>query len=533
MVTRRGEEGATPRERLAANMDALRRYKALEASGGDPTVEDLEAFARYSGMGDSAFNDVFPSPSRNAKKSVDAGMVALGEELQRLLTPEEWTALSDSRLNANFTSPSIIGHIWQALRRLGIENLERVHVLEPSAGSGRFLGLMPDQIAAKSGMTAVELDSVTGGLLKHLYPEADVHAGVGFEDAPIAKGSIDVAISNVPFGNFKVTDREYLDQPALTSSIHNYFFVKTLDKLRPGGVLAFITSRHTLDNYAEDAIKFRTHIAQQGELLQAVRLPRYTFPDTHVETDIIFMRKRETPISAEEAAREPWIQSNSHVVNHDDGSLVTIRRNAYYVANPDHLLGVEGAGRGQFGPNDYKLNKTADRPWDQALPQVLAKLPEDVLRPADVQLPTRIDPNVGSEGAFAFQNGKLMVSRGGQLVEPAFHVKDGAARVKALLDLNEKGMDVLDLQRAGASDAQVQVAQGALTKAYDAFVRKWKPLNDATNRRVMGDDPRAYFLRSLEQWNEGNQRRWGRRAATEPRRRPISTRSRATCSPSA
>jgi adenine-specific DNA methylase len=165
----------------------------------------------------------------------------------------EWEALATSRLNAMFTSPTVIGHMWQALRRLGIENLSRFNLLEPAAGVGRFLGLIPDQLAPKAAMTAVELDTITGGLLRHLYPQADVYHGMGYQDAPINKGSIDVAISNVPFGDFKVTDVEYLDQPYLRT-IHNYFFKKTLDQLRPGGVLAFITSRFTLDGYAEDAL---------------------------------------------------------------------------------------------------------------------------------------------------------------------------------------------------------------------------------------------------------------------------------------
>ena len=499
------ESTASPRERFRANLEAIRRLKALEQSGADPTIQDLEAFARYSGMGDTAFGDAFPL---SRKKTPDAELVALGDELRGMLTPDEWTALADSRLNAHFTRPEIIGHMWQAMRRLGIENLEHANVLEPSAGVGRFLGLMPDQIAEKSGLTAVELDSITGGLLRHLYPEADVHAGIGFEAAPIADNSVDVAISNVPFGNFRVADATYVNEPYLRT-IHNYFFKKTLDKLRPGGVLGYLTSRYTLDAAGEDAIKMRTRLAQEGELLGAVRLPRYTFPDTHVETDMLFMRKRDAPISAEEAAAEPWIQSNEIQVPHDDGSTVTLNRNAYYDQHPDNLLGVEGAGRGQFSPNDYKLNKVATRPWDQALPQVLAKLPEDVLQQPEVHLSTRVDPNAAAEGAYSLQDGKLLVTRGGQRVEPTFpSVKDGAARVKAMLELNGKGMDVLELQRAGASNAQLAAAQAELGRSYDAYVRKWRPLNDAINTRVMGDDPRAYFLRSLEKWNDTSRQRW-------------------------
>jgi N12 class adenine-specific DNA methylase/2'-5' RNA ligase len=521
------QEAASPRERFRANVDAIRRLKALEESRGEPTVEDLQAFARYSGMGDSAFNDAFP---RSRKAKPDPEFVALGEELRDLIDPgwrtrakgvpgsPEWEALATSRLNAMFTSPTVIGHMWQALRRLGIENLSRFNLLEPAAGVGRFLGLIPDQLAPKAAMTAVELDTITGGLLRHLYPQADVYHGMGYQDAPINKGSIDVAISNVPFGDFKVTDVEYLDQPYLRT-IHNYFFKKTLDQLRPGGVLAFITSRFTLDGYAEDALKFRQRIAQEGDLLLAVRLPRNTFKDTHVETDIIFLRKREQPLTPEEARRVPWYESNEHTLTTRGGDReATIYRNAYFDANPDHLLGAEHIGRGQFGPNDYQLLHLAGREWDTELPRVLAKLPENVLLPAEVELPTRVDPNVGAEGAYTIQNGQVMVSRSGKLVKQMFHVKDGEARVKAMLQLNDMAHAVLDLQRAGAPDHQVLRAQEALRTAYDKYVRKWRPLNDVTNRRVMGDDPRGFFLRALEEWNDTAKRRW---EGAENRKQPI------------
>src|SRR5579859_4644519 len=226
-----------------------------------------------------------------------------GQRLRALVTDTEWESLERSRLNAFFTSPDVVEAIWEGLMTVGFGDLTHPHILEPAAGVGRFLGLQPVDTIARSTRMAVELDTLTARILKLLYPRTAVH-NLGFQDAPIRDEFFDVAISNVPFGDIPVVDRAFL-KPGLrylTRSVHNYFFVKALAKLRPGGVLAFVTSRYTLD--APTAEPIRRYVHRQADLVAAVRLPAGTFPDTDVVTDLIVLRKR---LSEEPAGDDAWL----------------------------------------------------------------------------------------------------------------------------------------------------------------------------------------------------------------------------------
>ena len=228
----------TPIPRWEANIAAIRIAKELESDGRRATPDEQRVLASYSGFGDSAFNQGFHSYTR------DEAWRRRGEELREVTTPEEYEAIEKSRLTAYYTTPEVVDAMWAGLRAMGADKLDNPTVLEPSAGSGRFLGMQPQVMAVKSNRTAVELDKLTGTILKHAYPDTKV-INSGYQDAPIPDDSVDIAISNVPFGNRGVVDHSR--KAFLTKSIHNYFFAKTMDKLKPGGVMAFVTTHHTMD----------------------------------------------------------------------------------------------------------------------------------------------------------------------------------------------------------------------------------------------------------------------------------------------
>ncbi len=264
--------------RFEPNLAALTLLKTLAAAGRPATPEEREVLARFSGFGDSSFEPAFRF---SAHRPEDHAWVERGQRLRSLVDDAEWQSIERSRLNAFFTSPDVIAAIWDGLLALGLGSVPAPRILEPAAGVGRFLGLHPTDSAAGSIRTAIELDAVTARLLQALYPRVAVYAS-GFQDAPLRDDFFDVAISNVPFGDFPVVDRAYLKagQRFLTRSVHNYFFIKALAKLRPGGVLAFITSRYTLD--ATTAEPIRSYLHEQADLVAAIRLPAGTFPDTEV-----------------------------------------------------------------------------------------------------------------------------------------------------------------------------------------------------------------------------------------------------------
>ena len=257
------------------------------------------------------------------------------EELEGLVSDDELEGIRRSRINAFYTTPQVVNSMWKDLSAMGADRLENPKILEPSAGSGRFLGLQPTEMAARSSRVAVELDPVTADVLKNLYPETRVYKA-GFQEAPIADNHFDIAISNVPFGKVKVHDPEFnaTGRAHLTSPVHNYFFAKTLDKLRPGGVMAFITSRHTMD--AARAETVREYMAERADLLGAVRLPSDAFPDTQVVTDIIYLRKRE-PDSG--PGDDSWVKTEAISVPDQYGARRMESVNRYYIDNPDRVIG--------------------------------------------------------------------------------------------------------------------------------------------------------------------------------------------------
>ena len=412
----------TPVRRWEANLEALKVLKQLEAEGRPATPDEQAKLARYSGFGDSAFEQGFQKYTR------DDAWKKRGKELREITTLEEYQSIERSRLNAFYTTPQVVKAMWDGLERTGAGDLDNPRVLEPSAGAGRFLGMQPPEMAKRSERTAVELDQLTGRILRQAYPDTRVMI-TGYQNAPIPDNSIDIAIGNVPFGNYGVVDPDYRDRKHLSSRIHNYFFAKTLDKLRPGGVMAFVTTHGTLD--APDAKRLREHLAERADLVGAVRLPQDTFPDTQVVTDIIYLRKR-TP--GEEPGNTDWVDTGTVTLRGQYGSERTYPINQYFLDNPGAVLGENAASGSMYGANQYTVESLEDRPLPDALPRAIGQIsvgapklqPHVASSQASVPAPTAPPSNRPEGRYFIDADDSLRQVVGGREVAPAFTGKSAA-----------------------------------------------------------------------------------------------------------
>ena len=493
-----------PAARFEANVAAVVALKALGAESRPATSEERTILARFSGFGDSTFEPAF---RLSALRTEDHAWVERGQRLRSLLDDAEWQSVERSRLNAFFTSPDVITAIWDGLLALGLESLPAPRILEPAAGVGRFLGLQPTDIAARSARTAIELDTLTARMLKALYPRVAVHS-IGFQDAPLRDNSFDVAVSNVPFGDFPVVDRAYLKagQRFLSRTIHNYFFVKALAKLRPGGVLAFITSRYTLD--APTAEPIRAHLHQQADLVAAVRLPAGTFPDTDVVTDLVILRKR---MAGEGPWDDTWLKTISQTyvfqrpqpanARHAPGpEEVRSDLNAYFVAHPEMVLGIHGASSGMYGAGYTVALPDGGREETIAtLVERMRALPSGLLTPA----PPSIAATPGLRVPLTDDVGHLQDSAR-PFVEPQLSSSQ-TLRVPALLAVRDAARAALRAQLDGAAPQEIEESQRRLNAVYDQFVFRYGPLNAHANVAAMGSNPDAFFLRALERWDATTQ----------------------------
>ena len=504
--------------RFEANLAALALLKSLEHECRPPTLDERVILARFSGFGDSAFEAAF---RLSAHRPEDRPWVDRGHRLRSLVSDAEWQSLERSRLNAFFTSPDVITAMWDGLLALGLATLPAPRILEPSGGSGRFLGLQPPESARRSSRTAIELDTLTARLLRLLYPRAAVHA-LGFEHAPLRDGSFDVAISNVPFGDVPVVDRAFLKpgQRYLTRAVHNYFFVKALTKLRPGGVLAFITSRYTLD--APTARPIRAYLYQQADLVAAVRLPAGTFPDTDVVTDIVVLRKRRV---GDAPGDDAWLGTAVQTYSYQPTQSAYARFarppeevhadiNAYFVAHPEMVLGTGGAASVMYGGGSYTVVMPAGgrEAVIGGLQERLRALPAGLLAPADGNAVLTPPPYLADvnhdlkEGAYAMRDDTVWVCRGGRLVDPRLAPAQ-AVRVRELLAVRDAARSALRAQLDGLAEPAIVQSQSHLNAVYDRFVVRFGPVNAAVNAASMGTDPEAFFLRALERWDTDTQRR--------------------------
>jgi len=473
--------------RFDANLLAIRTLKELNEQKRQATPAEQAILAKYSGFGDSAFNEAFRGYTR------DAGWERRGKELKELTTEDEYHAIETSRINAFYTTPEVINYMWDALKRMGMDKLSHPHILEPSAGSGRFLGYQPPDITARSERTAVELDEITGQMLKQMYPETDVYV-MGFEKAPIPKDSIDVAISNVPFGNIPIFDPSFKkDRKAFTRSVHNYFFGKTLEVLRPGGVLAFITSHNTLD--APSSKPIRELMAEKADMVSAIRLPEGTFPDTKVTTDIIFMRKR---MPDDVPGDKRWTDTNQITVKNEYGYNQDVNISQYFIDHPEMVLGKHSASSGMYRGDSYNVT-----PSGKHIAGVMNRIPQDILTEAPIRetkpryamMPSAINASQGAR--LIGEDGEIYVKRG-ETIEKVDLSFDDQNRVKSMLAIRDKARKVVAIQLQSGTDTEISAAQSDLNNVYDQYVIANGPLNSNRNKALMKDDPDGLFLLALE-----------------------------------
>lgn len=462
-----GEGGA--KTRFRANMDAIHLLKQLEAERRVATVDEQETLSRYTGWG--AIPDVFDeSKSDWAKEYV---------EMKAALTPEEYEAARGSTLNAHYTSPTVIRAIYEALGNMGFEG---GRILEPSMGVGNFFGLLPESMAG-SELHGVELDSITGRIAKQLYPEAKIKVA-GFETTN-RPGFFDLAVGNVPFGNYQVFDPGY---NRLGFSIHNYFAAKMLDQVRPGGIVAFVTSRYTMDSRDESV---RRYLAERGELLGAIRLPNNAFranAGTAVVSDIIFLQRREVPV----AEFPDWV----HVGDTPEGFKV----NKYFLQHPEMVLGTPTAESTQYAGQDYTVASIegADlaAQLHEAIRHIHGEYTERDIEENTVSDIIPADPDVRNY-SYALVDGNVYFREGGIMVRQ--DVSAGTAeRIKGLMELRDCTRRLIELQMMDVGGAEIAAEQKRLNELYDAFTAKHGLISSRENKRAFEDDSSYYLLCSLE-----------------------------------
>lgn len=477
------------------NLAAIRLLKQIEAEGREATPDEQKTLVKYVGWGG------MPQPFM--ENGVPRDWQGVRAELDSLLTTEEFASARASTPNAHYTSPMVIEGIWNALGRLGFSPHETYTMLEPAMGAGHFFGMTPEGIADRAQRVGIELDSITGRIAKLLYPQVDVHVS-GFEKVRLPNDYFDLAVSNVPFGNYGIHDPAYKRVPGVTKSIHDYFFAKALDKVRPGGVVAFITSNFTMDK-GDPFI--RKYLADRADLLGAIRLPNTAFKGnagTEVTTDIIFLQKRPPQVPA---AGEKWAETQPVAATRKrpDGTMGegTVQVNEYFARHPEMMLGKMGLEGTMYGPNQAALIGDLTPEKFQA---AIDKLPAGVVLPwkAPEQPFTTLAsiPSSGAvkEGAFAVHDGQVVVRQGDKLV-PADIPADQATRIKAMMGVRDAVREVFRTQIDESTDRAINMAREKLNLVYDIFVKKHGYLHDRKNVRAYADDPDAPLVLSLEDWD--------------------------------
>ena len=475
-----GEGGA--KQKYARNIEAIRTLFKLEQEHRGATAEEQQVLSQYVGWGGLA--DAFdPGKDSWAKEYA---------ELKGLLSEDEYAAARSSTLNAHYTSPTVIRGIYDAVERMGFRS---GNILEPSMGVGNFFGMLPDTMQ-DSRLYGVELDSITGRIAKKLYPQADITVA-GFETTD-RRDFYDLAVGNVPFGNYKVNDKAY---NKLGFSIHNYFFAKAIDQVRPGGVVAFVTSRYTMDSKDSTA---RKHMAERADLLGAIRLPNNAFranAGTDVVSDIIFLQKRDRPADIEPA----WVQLGKT----EDGFAI----NQYFVDHPEMVLGVLSTESTQYGREELTVApiegaNLADQ-LAEAVQHIEGQYTEVEVETPDIAdaenekhiLPA--DPDV-KNFSYTVVDGEVFYRENSVMTQ--VELSDTAkGRVTGMVELRQIVNDLIDQQLNDYPDEDIKATQERLNAAYDAFTAKYGLLNDRKNGRLFEQDSSYYLLCSLENLDEQGQ----------------------------
>ena len=471
-----GVGGAKAKFRM--NMDAINLLKELEFDGRQATPEQQEVLSRYVGWGGLA--DAFDESKQNWSEEF--------KELYVTLTPEEYAAARASTLNAHYTSPTVIRAIYDAVENMGFQT---GNILEPSMGVGNFFGMLPDSMAS-SKLYGVELDSLTGRIAKQLYPNADITVA-GFETTD-RKDFFDLAVGNVPFGQYQVNDRAF---DKLGFSIHNYFFAKALDQVRPGGVVAFVTSRYTMD--AKDSAA-RKYIAQRADFLGAIRLPNNAFKanaGTEVVSDIIFLQKRDRPIEIE----PDWV----HLGENEDSFAI----NSYFTEHPEMILGRQSSESTQYGKQDFTVEPIEGLALSDQLADAVkhirgtyteAELPDLGEDEALVEsIPAAPDVKNFS---YTVVDGEVYYRQNSIMTKPDLNAT-AKERAKGMIELRDCVQKLIGQQMDGfISDETIRQTQTELNDLYDSFTAKYGLINSRANALAFADDSSYYLLCSLEELDE-------------------------------
>ena len=467
------------KEKFRRNVEAIRTLEKIESENRTATPEEQEILSQYVGWGGLA--DAFDETKANWHNEY--------QELKGILSDAEYASARESTLNAHYTSPVIIRSIYEALENMGFE---KGNVLEPSMGIGNFFGMLPEKMQ-ESRLYGVELDGITGRIAKQLYPKADIKI-TGFEKTDYPNDFFDIAIGNVPFGQYKVADRQYDKNNFL---IHDYFFAKALDKVRPGGVVAFVTSKGTMDKKSPEV---RKYLAQRAELLGAVRLPNTAFKEnagTEVTSDILFLKKRDRVMDLE----PEWV----HLSEDENG----IAMNSYFTEHPEMIVGKMEMVSGQYGMESTCTPDTT-RPFAEQLREAVSRidgkieemeLDEFDREMADQTIPA--DPDVKNY-SYTLVDDKVYY-RENSVMKPVDMKDSMLERIKGMVGIRDCTQELINVQLQEYPDTVIKEKQAELNSLYDAFSKKYGLINSQTNKRAFNQDSSYCLLCSLEKLDdEGN-----------------------------
>ena len=483
--------------RTRANIEAIKLVKQIAAEGRIATPAEQEILSKYVGWGGLA--DAFGKPvsnytTRKIEYEAVKGLEAEFEELKSVLTEEEYKSARESTKNAHYTSIEVIKAMYDGLKQLGFTG---GRMLEPSSGVGNFVGAMPaDMTSQVKSWTMVELDNITGLFAKYLYPNADVRIQ-GFEEANIPDGYMDVAIGNVPFGNYAITDKHY--PKAVTSAIHNYFFAKSLDKVRTGGIVMFITSAYTM-NGRDNAV--RKYIMQRADLLGAIRLPNTAFAGNagaSVVTDILILKKRadKTAYTGETFETSDW----ERITGSYDGAYV----NEYFVQHPEMVLGKPKLARGMYAANELTYDPFTDR---GSLGDQIRSAMKNIKGKMDYSVQASAEKENFRQASSKKKAQKLQVKDGvihakdenGNLTRVDVD-KDTAERITGMVAIRDAHTALCDALQQGVTKKEITSLRKSLNKAYDAFVEKYGYLNSNKNKKAINAFADRYAILSLENYS--------------------------------
>ena len=466
--------------RFKNNVAAIRLVNFLDERGAMATDAEKKVLSQFVGWG--GLSQAFDEKNESWKREY--------AELKTLLSAEDYEQARSSTLNAYYTPKEVIGGIYVALERFGVKANNRI--LEPAMGTGNFFGYMPREIAEGSRLYGVELDNITGRIAAKLYPQANVQIK-GFEDTSFPNDKFDLVVGNVPFGGYGVADSDY---NRYNFKVHDYFLAKSVDKVRPGGIVAVITSKGTMDKLNPNA---RKYVAERAELLGAIRLPNNAFKQTagtEAVADILFFRKREEKIA--DLSHEEWLGTGKTAEGYEI--------NNYFLAHPEMILGTLAEEHGLYGGIDTTV-KPDGRNLQDALAEAIQHLPQSFYInpeiPPEQERETEVDYNV-KPFCYKAVNGRLYQRVGDEMVEQAIPKtpKDAYQRICGMIALREELHHILDIQIAGCSDEVLTREQWTLNSRYDLFVKKYGYLNSQTNSKLFKDDGDSALLFACEDVDE-------------------------------